>query len=144
MNWRRATEKLVTWWWWVVKWWYGAAFGAAAFAFLAPLLSTPTKEDPTGGAGFFAPLVAICVAAMVLAEAVNTRGLQIRKIPGIFIALGSMASAYLWMADASETHPREPVLLGTLALLFVMGAILAVPVIALFVKSQPDDKSSSD
>ena len=81
---------------------------------------------------------------MLLAEAVNSKGLQIRKWPGIFIALGSMASAYLWMADASETHPREPVLLGTLALLFVMGAILAVPVIALFVKSQPDDKSSSD
>ncbi len=128
----------------IMERWYGVAAVAAGFAFLATLLSTPTQEDPTGGAGLFAPVVALCVAAMVLAEAIRAGGLQIRRAPGIFIGLGSMASAYLWMADAGETHPREPVLLGTLALLFVMGAILAVPVIALFVKSQPNNKSSSD
>ena len=139
MNWRRTFERLLS-------WWYVAAAASAAISFSIPLLTTPTDQDPTGGAGKFAPLVAICVAAMVLTEAVNARGLQIRKITGIFIALGSMASAYLWMADAGEIHPREPVLLGTLALLFFMGALvtLVVPVTALFVKFQPHDKSSND
>ena len=137
MKWRMATQKLV-------NWWYVVAAASAAISFSIPMMTTATEQDPTGGAGIFAPLVAICVAAMVLAEAVNARGLQIRKWPGILIAIGSMASAYLWMADAGETHPREPILLGTLALLFIMGAILAVPVIALFVNSQPNDKSSND
>ena len=89
-------------------------------------------------------MVAICVAAMVLAEAVNAKGMHVRKLPGIFIAIGSVASAYLWMADAGDTHPREPILLGTLILLFFMGAILAVPVIALFVSSQANDESSNN
>ena len=83
---------------------------------------------------------------MILAEAVNAGGLQIRKIPGVLIAIGSMASAYLWMAAESEVHPREPALLGTLALLFSLGAVmtLLVPVTALFVKSEPGDQSTSD
>ena len=108
MNWRRATEKLVTWWWWVMKWWYGVAFGAAAFAFLTPLLSTPAKEDPTGGAGQFAPLVAICVAAMLLAEAVNTRGLQIRKCRASSLLLAAWpALTYGWQMQVKPTRVNQ-------------------------------------
>ena len=139
MNWRRVFER-------AVNRWYAVATASAVISFSIPLLTTPTDQDPTGGAGAFAPLVAICVAAMILAEAANAGGLQIRKIPGVLIALGSMASAYLWMAAESEVHPREPALLGTLALLFSLGAVmtLLVPVTALFVKSEPGDQSTSD
>ena len=139
MNWRRVLER-------AVNWWYAVAAAGAVISFSIPLMMTPTIEDPTGGAGLFAPVVAICVAAMVLAEAVNAGGLQLRRIPGIFIAVGSMASAYLWMAAESGTHPRDPALLGALALIFLMGALvtLFVPLTALLVKSQPADQSTSD
>ena len=121
--------------------WYGVAAASAVISLSIPLLTTPTIQDPTGGAGVFAPLVAMCVAAMVLAEAVNAGGLQIRKMPGVLIAIGSMASAYLWMATESEVHQRELILLGELALLFSLGELmtLLVPVTALLVKSKPDD-----
>ena len=91
MNWRKALET-------TVNWWSGVAAVAAAIAFLIPFLNAPTDQDPTGSAGPFAPIVALCVAAMILAKSVKGGGLRIRRMPSIFIGLGSMGSAYLWMA----------------------------------------------
>ncbi len=76
MNWRKAFDT-------IVNWWSGVAAVAAAIAFLIPFLNAPTDQDPTGGAEPFAPIVALCVAAMILAEAVKGGGLQIRRIPSI-------------------------------------------------------------
>ena len=63
--------------------------------------------------------------------------------PG-FIGLGSMGSAYLWMAAESDAHPLDPELSVTLAILFAMAAIMiTVPLIA-WSKSRSDGQSSSD
>ena len=137
MNWRKAVGS-------VVNWWYGVAAVAAAIAFLIPFLNAPTDQDPTGGAGPFAPIVALCVAAMILAEAVRGGGLQIRRMPSIFIGLGSMGSAYLWMAAESDAHPLDPELPLALAILFAMAAVMvSIPLLARS-KTQSDDQSSDD
>ena len=137
MNWRRAFEA-------IVNWWSGLAAVAAATAFLIPFLNAPTDQDPTGGAGPFAPIVALCVAAMILAESVKGGGLQIRRMPSIFIGLGSMGSAYLWMAAESDAHPLDPELPLTLVILFAIAAVmLTVPLIA-WSKSRSNGQSSSD
>ena len=137
MNWRKALDT-------IVNWWSGVAAAAAAIAFLIPFLNAPTDQDPTGGAEPFAPIVALCVAAMILAEAVKGQGLQIRRMPSIFIGLGSMGSAYLWMAAGSDAHPLDPKLPVTLAILFAMAALtLTVPLIA-WSKSRSDGQASDD
>ena len=141
MNWRRALEATVN----------GCsvvAAVAAAIAFLIPFLNAPTDQDPTGGAGPFAPTVALCVAAIILAESVKGGGLRVRRMPSIFIGLGSIGSAYLWMAAESGAHPLDPGLSLTLALLFAMAGtltltVVVVPLIA-WSKSRSDGQSSSD
>ena len=111
--------------------------------FLGAILSESTEEDPAGIAG----LVALCIASTVLAQAVNGGELQIRRAPRIFIGLGSMASAYLWVADAADTHPAN---LSFLLLLLLLFGVVAVPMIPLLLNnawgdnSQPNDKSSSE
>ena len=117
MNWRKALETIMNWWSWV-------AAVAATIAFMAPLLTAPTDQDPTGGAGLLAPVVALCVAAMILIEAIKAGRLQIRRIPSIFIGLGSIGSAYLWMAAASDAHPLNPDLPVALLILFVISALI--------------------
>ena len=137
MNWRKVFEA-------IVNWWSGIAAVAAAIAFLIPFLNAPTDQDPTGSAGPFAPIVALCVAAMILAEAVKGGGLQIRRIPSVFIGLGSMGSAYLWMAAESGTHPLDPELPVALAILFALAAlILAFSLFTLGI-SRSRGQSSSD
>ena len=126
MNWRKARET-------IVNWWSGVAAVAALIAFMIPLLTAPTDEDPTGGAGLFAPVVALCVAAMILTEAIKAEGLQIRRIPSIFIGLGGMGSAYLWMAAESDAHPLNPELPVALVILFAMAALTFT--VSLFARS---------
>ena len=105
---------------------------AALIAFMVPFLTPPTDQDPTGGAGLFAPVVALCVAAMILTEAMKAGRLKIRRIPSIFIGLGSMGSAYLWMAAESDAHPLDPELPLALIILFAMAALtLAVSLTSL-------------
>ena len=86
--------------------WIMAVVASAAFA--DSLLTPPTIENPTSDAGLVAPVIALCTAAIVFAQAMNPRGLRIQRTPGIFIGVGSMASAYLWMAAEAETHPTDP------------------------------------
>ena len=124
MTWRRAFGT-------IVNYWSGIAAVAAVIAFLIPFLDAPTEQDPTGSAGPFAPIVALCVAAMILAESVKGGGLRIRPIPSIFIGLGSMGSAYLWMAAEHGAHPLDPELPKTLTILFATAAVtIVVPLIA--------------
>ena len=137
MNWRKAPET-------ILNRSSGVAAVAALIAFMVPFLIAPTDQDPTGGAGLSAPVVALCVAAMILTEAIKAGRLQIRRIPGIFIGLGSIGSAYLWMAAESNAHPLDPELPLTLAILFAIAALtLAVSLIG---QSNPrsNGQSSSD
>ena len=137
MNRRKAFEA-------ILNWWSVVAAGAAVIAFIIPLLNAPTDQEPTGGAGLFAPVVALCVAAMILTEAIKAGGLQVRRIPSISIGLGGMGSAYLWMAEANNAHPRDLELPLTLVILFGMAALtLAVPLVA-WGNSRSNGKSASD
>ena len=65
-------------------------------------------------------------------------------MPSIFIGLGSMGSAYLWMAAESDAHPLDPELPLALAILFAMAAVMvSIPLLARS-KSQSDGQSSDD
>lgn len=126
-------------------WWYSIATVIAIAAFLAPLLTAPSDENPTGGAGLFAPVVALCTAAIVLAEAVNAKRFQFRRIPSMFIGIGSMATAYLWMAAEADVHPANPTLLGAISLLWIVAALatVAMPLIALVLSQRSRDSTLS-
>lgn len=139
MNWRRAFETMVNWWYLVVA-------VAAAYASAVPMMIPLSDPEASKIAGSFAPVVALCVAAMILTEAVRAEGLRFRRTPSILIGLGSIASAYLWMAAASEAHPLNPELPRTLLVLFVIAALLTLFVLptASWIKAQSNDQSPSD
>ncbi len=138
VNWRKTRET-------IVEWWSLVAAAAATIALLIPFLTAPTDQDPTGGAGLFAPVVALCVAAMIFTEALKAGRLQIRRIPGVFIGLGSMGSAYLWMAAENNSHPLDPELPLALAILFAMAATFTLAAsLTSWSNSRSSDQSSSD
>ena len=141
MNWRSATEvtfnAIVTWGYWVIGL-------IAVVAFVAPLFETATEEDPTGGAGISAPIIALCTAAVLLSQALGNGGMQFRRIPSIFIGIGSVASAYFWIAAEAGAHPfapQLPLILGILLLLAAFATI-SVPFLALSVRQQSTNQSS--
>lgn len=149
MNWRQVVvaslRAIVIWWQWIV-----AVIAIAAF--LAPLVTPPTEDNPTADAGLFAPVIALCVAAMVLTQAaVQARGLKVRTVPNIGIGIASMASAYLWIADEAETHPLDPELPVVLLALLIAAALatiaiptIAIPILAWGSKPQSNDEKRKD
>ena len=128
--------------------WYAALAVTAVLAFATPLLTSPTDENPTGDAGLSAPVVALCTAALILSQAMSAGGLQIRRLPSIGIGLGSVASAYLWMADEAGTHPLDPRLPIFIGVLLAFAALMTLmtlfPLIALKSKPRPNDQPSSE
>ena len=87
---------VLTWWRWViVTWWHWVTLSVAVTVFLIAFFTPSTDKDPAGIAGLSASLVALCAASMILSEAVHAGGLQIRRLPSIFIGICGMASAYL-------------------------------------------------
>lgn len=97
----------------IVGLYYVATISLAVFAFLTPLLTSATEEEPTGGAGLYAALIALCAAAILISEAATNAGSPMRRLPSIFIGIGCMANAYLWVAEEAEIHPANPLLLGS-------------------------------
>lgn len=93
----------------------------AIAAFLAPL----TSDKPPGDAAFSAALIALCTAGWLIASPHKTRW-----IPG----LGGLATAYLWLADASDMHPFNIQLPG--ALLLALSGFAVVTVFILLVTSK--------
>ena len=67
----------------------------------------------------------------------NPGGLRIRLTPGIFIGVGSMASAYLWMAAEADTHPADPALPIVLLILFGLPAVVILAIVFLGSGSKP-------
>ena len=125
MNLRRAIAAVLG---TIATWWYWAVGLIAVLAFLVPLSVAPTEEDPTGGAGQSAPIVALCTAALLISRSRNIGGLL-----GVFIGIGSVASAYLWMAAEAGVRPFSLELPITLSILLGLAAMttIAVPLIAL-------------
>ena len=110
-----------------VLWGYVLFSVLALLAFVAPLVETITPDNPTGGAGVYAPIIALCTAAMAILESVVTEE-QGRIISKIFIAVGALASSYLWIAEGAKMHPFEPTLSLQLLLLFGLTGLLTVAI----------------
>ena len=86
----------------IKAWWYWTLGLIAAAAFAVPPLEESTKEDPTGGAGIYAPIVALCAAAILLSEAMNAGELRIRRIPSFLLA----SAAWPAPTCGSQTQPK--------------------------------------
>ena len=106
--------------------WYTAIGAVAVVAFLVPLLTPPTPENPTADAGLHAPILALCAGALAIAQALRPGGLRFAQAPAIGAGIASLASAYLWIADAAGTHPREPAYPGLLWLLLIVTVLASV------------------
>lgn len=130
----------------MANWWYAAVAVAAIAALTIPLVTKPTEEDPTGGAGLYAPMVAFCVALYVISQAINTGGLHFQRVPAISIGIGSLLSAYLWMADGAGVHSLDPTLPIVVAVLLAWAAIVTfvVPLLTQASQPQPDDSPSGE
>ena len=118
----------------------------AVVAFVAPLFEESTKDDPTGGAGISAPIVALCTAAVLLSQAMTAGGMQFRRIPGLFVGIGSIASAYLWIAAEARVNPFDPELPLVLGILLAAAAVatISVPLLYLSGKPRPNNQSPSE
>ncbi len=130
----------------IVTWGYWAIGLVAVVAFLAPLLEPATEEDPTGGAGVSAPIIALCVAAVLLSQALSSGGMRLRRVPSIFIGIGSVASAYLWIAAEARVHPSDPQLPLILGILLLVAAFatIVVPFLAFSVRQRPSNQDNDE
>ncbi len=115
MNWREISVIAV----------YCAAGFVAIIAFYTALTTDGTKEDPAGVAGLYAPLIALSVASMVVAEAFRVSTRLFLWLRAIGIGVGSSLSAYLWMAEEAEVHPSNLNLLFDLSVVWVLAAIVS-------------------
>ena len=43
--------------------------------------------------------------------------------PQLFVGIGGLASAYLWVADATKTHPTNPELPLAMVVIFALAAV---------------------
>lgn len=86
-------------------------------ATVVPFLNGPTESDPYGGADTFAPLLALVSSLMWITTLHRTKPHKVTY--GIMLG-GPVASAYFWMATASESHPRSAEFLAGLGLLFLI------------------------
>ena len=98
-------------------------------AILAPL-SGPTDEDPTGGANYMAPILALSVVAInILRNWLGLRGAEARLIR-LVTSGGLLFSAYFWLAAESEQYPYSTQLISELGL--IAGIVVAATAILLF------------
>ena len=114
------------------RWLFAIPLVGTGIAFIIPVLNAST--DPTLSKSF-APIVALCVATMILVDSAQGGWRRVA------IGAGSVGSAYLWMAGANDTHPLDLGLPITLLVLFGLAAFmtLAVPFIA-FASRKDDPK----
>ena len=98
--------------------------GAAAF--LAALRSEPTIEQPSGEAPLMAPVIAFCVALLFIFEFFKLGGDRWHWTRGISMALGSLMSAILYVADGAGLHPTEGKLWTDFGLVWVFAGVLAL------------------
>ncbi len=104
---------------------YCVASVVAVVAFYTALTTDGTDEDPAGVAGLFAPLIALSVAAMIVAEAFRVSANLFLWLRAIGIGFVSSLSAYLWMAEEAEIHPSNLKLLFDLSVVWVVAAIVS-------------------
>ena len=110
----------------IVLYCVGSAVGILSF--VTALTAVATPENPAGVAGLYAPLIALSVASMFLVEAFGVGIWPSRRWRGAIVGIGSLASAYLWIADEAGVHPRDPNLLLDLSLIWDRGRVHVVNV----------------
>ncbi len=118
--------------------WYAVIGTVAVVAFLVPLLTPPTPENPTADAGLHAPILALCAGAFAVAQALRPGGLRLAQAPAIGAGIASLGSAYFWIADAAGTHPRDPAYPGLLWLLLIGTAVASVGIFLTRRNRSPD------
>ena len=102
--------------------WYIVSVILGIVTFVASMTTEPTANDPAGQAGLYAALVALCTAGIVLAEA--ARESKVRPLPKVCIGVGTLATAYLWIADEAGVHPMNLSLPGSILLLYLLAAVV--------------------
>lgn len=113
----------------------------AVIAIVVTVFTPATEQDPAGFAGISAPIVALCTATVALTQAVFGGGLQIGRTKGIIVGVGSVLSAYLWMADAADSHVLSLEVPTTLLILFALAAMV---VLVVTLGAQEDNPQSND
>ena len=103
---------------------YGTASIVALAAFVTALRSDITTENPAGEAGLYSPLIALSVAVLFFAENFVLDAWLPRRVRGTFVGVGSLASAYLWIADEAGIHPINLKLLADLSFVWIAAAIV--------------------
>ena len=104
---------------------YCIASVVAVATFIAALRSEETVANPSGEAGLYAPVIALSVATMLLAEVFGVDSRISRRWRAVGIGIGSWLSAYLWMADGAKVHPSNLILLFDLSMLWILAAIVS-------------------
>ena len=118
----KSVARILLWTWYLVIVALGAAITAAAIS------GQPTESDPSGGAGFYAAMMALCVASLFLTY--NTIKIEGWRPPdyvvNLLVGFGLLVSAYLWVSSELEAHPFAPELPNAMLVLGVAVASIAL------------------
>ena len=127
-------------------WWYAIIVVIGIVSFIASLQRQPSDSDPSGGAGFYAAIIAMCVAAAALTESVVKP--KYPKLVKVVMGIGVCLSAYLWVSAELNVHPLSSELWWSWAMLLIVtcSATLVIPVFAfaLGLLGRDDDSDTDD
>ena len=126
------------------------ALGAAVF--LSAIASQPTEIDPTGGAGFHASMMALCVSSLFLTyNTIKIKGSHPSDyIVNLVVGIGLFVSAYFWVSSELGVHPLAPEFSNTMLVLSILMAFIAlllIPFVALifsFTRASGTKRKSSE
>ena len=110
--------------------------GAVSLAIVAFAVTIIAHDDPTTDPGVSAAIIALCVAMLAIAEAMNAEVVLIplswvHRIRRVVIGIGATGSAYLWIADETQSSASEVNLLVWLLILFGAAAGVALIVFSI-------------
>ena len=131
MNWSKASAIAL----------YCVACTVATVAFITAMTSEMTQDNPSGEAGLYAPLVALSVAVLFLVEAFDVGVWPSRRLRIVAVGLGSLASAYLWIADEAGVHPSDPKLIVDLLVVWIAVAVVASTLILAVILGNRGDEN---
>ena len=109
----------------VAKWLYRILGIAVIFVYAIPFMQS-TNENPTGGAGSFAPLIALYTAMLILLRSRVSADANWRVSPDIMIGLGSLFTAHLWLVDSEGISPLDVTLPLLVLLALIPGVAITV------------------
>ena len=120
---------------------YCVACTVAAVALFTAMTVEGTQDNPSGEAGLYAPLVAFSVAVLFLIEVFDVGVWPSRRLRIAAVSLGSLASAYLWLADEAGVHPSDTKLIIDLSVVWIVAAVAASTLILVIILSNRGDEN---